>query len=197
MSAINIDELPLATEGGQGRAPSGPITIQRDGGRRQFMGTAVKAATFVGLTGLGLFRSAKRAGAENPPWNEFTQGCGIYGVDPDTCDDNMCVGTSLDLMDNLYCTTDCADVDANNTFQWHKNRTEGSYTWRDYPGDICAAYSGQAARDAWRWDVGPCGTCNPAVYRCHDGEKRTGTGEWQFTICEGLATCNGSPVTCP
>ena len=196
MSTIDLDELPIATEGRQGRSPNGPVTVG-DTNRRQFLGTVVKGATFVGLVGLGLFRSARRAGAENPPWNEFTQGCGIYGVDPATCNDNMCVGTSLELMDNGFCTTNCGAVNATNPYQWHKNTTVGSYSWRDYPGDICAAYSGFAPRDAWRWDVGTCGFCGPAVYRCHDGQKRTGAnGEWQFTICEGLARCNNVETRC-
>jgi hypothetical protein len=199
MSTIEIDELPVASEGTQGR-PAAVEVATEPPSRREFIGNVVKGATFVGLAGLTLFRSARRAGAENPPWNEFT-GCGPY--DPGTvgrdypCHDNMCIGTTLELMDNGMCTNDCAQVDANNPYQWHRNKTYDAYTYRDYPGDICAAHDTLPARDAWRWSVGRCGFCSPSVYRCHDGEKRTNpSGEWQFTICEGLATCTGAPVTC-
>lgn len=199
MTTIDIDDLPVASLERPGRDPVGGQVPGR--GRRQFFGTVVKGATFVGLTGLALFRSARKAGAENPPWTEFMT-CGPF--DPGTpgvdhpCHDNMCIGTSLDLMDNGYCTIDCAAVDANNPYQWHKNKAYGTYSYRDYPGDICSSSNpSEPARDAWRWSVGRCGFCNPSVYRCHDGQKRTNpTGEWQFTICEGLATCSGAPVTC-
>lgn len=198
-TTIDIDELPVATEGGQGRAPTVAVPAAPST-RRQFVRNVVQGAAFVGLAGLALFRSPRRAGAENPPWNEFTS-CGYY--DPGNvgsdypCYDNMCVGTSLELMDHSLCTTDCAEVDALNPLQWHKNRTSGSVTYRDYPGDICGSPEAEEPRDAWRWSVGTCGFCFPAVYRCHDGEKRTGpNGEWQFTICEGIATCSGSPLSC-
>jgi hypothetical protein len=195
-TTIDIDELPVATEAGQGRAATIAVP-PAPSNRRQFVRNVVQGAAFVGLAGLTLFRSPRRAGAENPPWNEFTS-CGPYDPgDGHPCHDNMCVGTSLELMDNSFCTTDCAQVDPLNPYQWHKNRTYGSVSYRDYPGDICGAGDGQPPRDAWRWSVGPCGFCNPSVYRCHDGEKRTSpTGEWQFTICEGLATCSGAPVSC-
>jgi hypothetical protein len=194
-SSLTLDDLPLADEGSQGREATVDLNLAR-ASRRDVVSYAVRGATFLGLVGLSLFRAPKRAGAENPPWDEFTQGCGVYGVDPDTCSDNMCVGTTLELMDNAYCTTDCAQVDANNWYQWHKNKRYGHFAYRDYPGNICAAYSG-TPRDAWWWNVGACGTCNPAVYRCHDGEKRaTVTAEWDFTICEGLARCNGAAPTC-
>lgn len=200
MSTIDIDDLPIANLGPQGRASTGAATTDPGGSRRQFLGNVVRGATFVGLTGLTLFRSPRRAGSEPPPWNEF-QTCGPY--DPGNvgsdypCHDNMCIGTTLELMDNSFCTTDCGTVDPANPYQWHKNRSVGGYTYRDYPGDICAVSATLPARDAWRWSVGRCGSCNPSVYRCHDGEKRAEpNGEWSFTICEGLATCSGTAVTC-
>lgn len=199
MSVIDIGELPVADAGRRGRRPALPGGTSKHS-RRDFIGYAVRGATLVGLMGLSLFRAPRRAGADNPPWYEFTS-CGPY--DPGTageshpCGSNMCVGTSLEMMDNTFCTTDCDQVDDNNWYQWHKNRTYGHVTYRDSPTNRCAPVDDDWARDAWWWNVGRCGSCAPAIYRCHDGEKRTGAnGEWAYTICEGLARCSGDPVTC-
>lgn len=194
-TSLSLDDLPLADEGHQGREPTVDLNLVKSS-RRDVVSYAVRGATFLGLVGLALFRAPRRAGAENPPWDEFTQGCGVYSVEPDVCSDNMCVGTTLELMDNAYCTTSCAEVNSTNWYQWHKNKRYGHFTYRDYPGNICAAYSG-TPRDAWWWNVGQCGSCNPAIYRCHDGEKRaTASAEWDFTICEGIARCNGIAPGC-
>ena len=90
------------------------------------------------------------------------------------CHTNMCVGTSAELMDSSFCTTNCAERNRNNPFQWHKNRTtrDGAVP-RLYPGDICAPTNDPGTYDAWRWNSGNCGSCLPANYRCHDGQKRT------------------------
>jgi hypothetical protein len=195
MTTIDINELPVAELGRRGRDSTVP-TASVGTSRRDLISYTVRGAAFIGLFGLSLFRSARKAGAENPPWNEFTS-CGPYDPGDHTpCYDNMCVGTSLELMDNFFCTIDCNQVDANNTYQWHRNKVYGQFGYRDYPGDICAVSN--PARDAWWWSVGRCGSCNPAIYRCHDGQKRTEpNGEWAFTICEGLARCSGGTLTCP
>lgn len=192
---IALDDLPHANDGPQGRSP---LIDVKPTTRRNAIGYAVRGATFLGLVGLSVFRAPRRSGAENPPWTEFsTEGCAVYPVDPEVCSDNMCVGTTLELMDNSFCTINCGDVDANNWHQWHKNKRYGHYQYRDYPGDICRGAPPNLPRDAWWWSVGQCGTCNPAIYRCHDGQKRaTATQEWDFTICEGLAQCNGTAPTC-
>jgi hypothetical protein len=196
---MDINELPVATDGGQGRAATVPIETAR-ASRRDLISYTVRGATLLGLTGLSLFRAPRRAGAENPPWNELGN-CGPH--DPGShspCYDNMCVGTSLDLMDNGYCTNVCEHVDGNNWFQWHKNKTYGPFVhegqtywlhYQDYPGEICAG-----PYDAWWWNVGGCWPCTEAIFRCHDGQKRVNEGAWAFTICEGLARCNGTEPTC-
>ena len=173
--------------------------------RRAVLRTMVQAAALVGLTALGLFRSARRAGAEPPPWSEITNqsspnlrsACGVYQTPNSPCHTNMCAGTTLDLMDSKYCTTSCADVNALNPYQWHRNRTVGNVEYRDGPGFSCAPFGEATGYDAWRWNAGNCGFCFPANYRCHDGEKRSvGSATWSFTVCEGLAACNGRPTSC-
>jgi len=173
--------------------------------RREVMRTVFQAAGLVGLAMLGLFRSPRRAGAEPPPWTEIKNranpntgsACGIYQTTNQPCHTNMCAGTSADLMDSSNCTTSCANVDPRNPYQWHRHKTYGNVEYRDGVGFSCTPFDRAVGYDAWRWSAGNCGFCAPANYRCHDGQKRVVTSStWAFTVCEGLAACNGNPTSC-
>ena len=69
----------------------------------------------------------------------------------------------------------------------------GSLEYGDVEPDICSG------RDAWKWSVeGSCGNCQEvSVFRCHDGYKRYTDGTMDYTICEGLISCDGQLNLCP
>lgn len=217
MTTITLDDLPViegAEIGAIGPDLEG-YDIDRAVPRRSMLKLMLAGGTFVGFTMLGLFSNVRRAGAA-ASYTEHGAGtlggsfCGTY--DPDDgdgnnngwsdpggvgeCNDDACVGTPDLYMGSWYCSN-CHDVaqdqTGDNPFQWHvsgSHRYPGSgFVYGDYPNDVCTVNSIDA--DAWRWEISSCGSCTPAVYRCHDGFKDDSAGH-HFTICQGLVVCNGA-----
>ena len=120
--------------------------------------------------------------------------CGGYNYNA-SCSE-ACFGFEPHHMDPFYCGTcaeQAADPANNPAYFWHFVGSRGSIQYKDREPDVCGG------RDAWKWDVGTCGSCHQhAVYRCHDGWKKyPDSASWDPTICQGLAVCNGQLKTCP
>jgi hypothetical protein len=106
-----------------------------------------------------------------------------------------CFGFEPHHMDPFYCATcaeQAADPANNPPWFWHFTGSRGSTQYKD-AGTPCNG------RDAWKWDVGACGSCSSsALYRCHDGYKKyPNAASWDPTICAGLISCDGTFKSCP
>jgi hypothetical protein len=113
--------------------------------------------------------------------------CGPYNYNA-TCNE-ACFGFAPHHMDPWYCAScseQAADPTNNPSFNWHFVGARGSILYMDREPDVCAG------RDAWKWDVGPCGNCaQAATFRCHDGWKKYPENNyWDPTICQGLVVCD-------
>jgi hypothetical protein len=197
-----IDDLPR----GRVAAQPSPYDARRRIGRRALIRFGTRGGVFVGLTILGLFRSVRRAAADTSyathpscgrydpdTWNGF-DGNDNGWFDPGNCMDDVCIGAPDDAMGSWYCVT-CDEVDANNPYGWHFSGRRGPFIYGDAT-DVCSPASvGTDARDAWKWQVSSCSSCEPAVFRCHDGWKLDPGGEVTSTVCQGLVECNGSLYT--
>jgi len=212
---FTIDDLPVADELAPGRAgdatPGYPVKIER----RSFLAWSAKLLLLVGIVSLGLTTRARRAQADWPNYNEWVNtadplrrsACGRFDPDfwngfdgndngfrnPGDCTDDTCVGVSDDMMGASFCTQ-CSERSSQTTIGWHFRGTRGGYTFGDLSPNICnpntSPYVG--SRDAWRWAVASCGSCAPAVFRCHDGYKRYPDGSANKSICQALVGCNGN-----
>ena len=119
--------------------------------------------------------------------------CTVFNYDA-TCSE-PCFGFEPHHMDSFYCATcaeQAADPSNNPPWFWHFTGSRGATQYKD-AGTPCNG------RDAWKWDVGACGSCSSsALYRCHDGYKKyPDAASWDPTICEGLISCDGTLKTCP
>jgi hypothetical protein len=108
---------------------------------------------------------------------------------------NPCFGYAPDHMSTWYCATcaeQAADPTNNPPWNWHFTGSRGQIQYMDQPSNPCNG------RDAWKWKVGACGTCQQsAIFRCHDGYKKVQNGAWEPTICEGLISCDNNLTHCP
>jgi hypothetical protein len=108
---------------------------------------------------------------------------------------NPCFGYAPDHMAAWYCATcaeQAADPSHNPPWNWHFTGSRGQIQYMDQPSNPCNG------RDAWKWKVGACGTCQQsAIFRCHDGYKKVQNGAWEPTICEGLISCDNNLTHCP
>ena len=108
---------------------------------------------------------------------------------------NPCFGYAPDHMSSWYCATcaeQAADPNNNPPWNWHFTGTRGQIHYMDQPSNPCNG------RDAWKWKVGACGSCQQnAIFRCHDGYKQVGNGPLEPTICEGLISCDNNLTHCP
>lgn len=152
-----------------------------------------------GLNIAGLMRNerisqlAETRGARAAPSYTTHSGCGGFNYDA-TCSE-ACFGFEPHHMDPFYCGTcaeQAADPANNPPYFWHFVGVRGSIQYKDMESNACAG------RDAWKWDVAPCGDCqSQALFRCHDGYKKyPGNASWDPTICQGLVICDGQLKTC-
>lgn len=120
--------------------------------------------------------------------------CGGYDYNG-TCNE-ACFGFDPAHMDPFYCGT-CAEQKAdpsnNPAYNWHFVGSRGQIQYKDREPDVCNG------KDAWKWKVGTCGTCQTsAVFRCHDGYKKLPNNNyWEPTICQGLVACDDKLTPCP
>jgi hypothetical protein len=138
---------------------------------------------------LGLLRAA----AAQPNYTMYLD-CGPYNYDA-TCNES-CFGFAPDHMDRFFCATcaeQAADPTNNPAYNWHFVGSRGQIRYQDREPDVCAG------RDAWKWQVGPCGSCSQsAIFRCHDGYKKLPDNNyWEATICQGLVSCDNKLTLCP
>jgi hypothetical protein len=145
-----------------------------------------------GLTPTALANALRDARVAAVSYSMYTE---CYNNYNGTCEE-ACFGFEPHHMDPFYCGTcaeQAADPANNPAYFWHFVGSRGSIQYKDIEPDVCAG------RDAWKWDVGACGSCTQhAVYRCHDGLKRyPDANAWDPTICQGLAVCDGQLKTCP
>lgn len=135
---------------------------------------------------------ALQAAAASPSYS-FYNDCTVYDYDA-TCTE-ACFGFAPHHMDPYYCATcaeQAADPANNPAWAWHFVGMRGDIRYIDREPDVCNG------KDAWKWKVGSCGTCqNNAVFRCHDGWKKyANAASWDPTICQGLVSCDGQLKPC-
>lgn len=168
-----FEDLPSVDDSTLGRRV-GPL------GRRSFLKVATAAGTAAGLWTVGLFRHLPFAYANPVPYTVH------FGGDTAPCSNSsICHGAPY--IDNGYCAT-CSDTNnTTNWFEWHFSGTRGSYQLGDRWPNVC-----DGNYDAWSVDTpGACLYCNPTQWRCHDGWKSSASTGFQYTICRGVARCNG------
>lgn len=120
--------------------------------------------------------------------------CTVFAGYGGTCEE-ACFGFAAHHMDPFYCAT-CdeqrADPANNPSYNWHFVGSRGQILYKDMENNACNG------KDAWKWKVGACGTCqSSAVFRCHDGYKKyPNATSWDPTICQGLVSCDGRLTPC-
>jgi hypothetical protein len=204
--SFTIDDLPTVDAAGRlGRSraassaladayriPSNPVT--------DIIGSlgVARALEIAGRAQRKMFPSAadlsalQAAAAAAPVYSTYSD-CGPYNYDG-TCNE-ACFGFAPHQMDPSYCATcaeQAADPANNPSYNWHFVGSRGQVRYIDREPDICAG------RDAWKWKVGPCGSCaQSAVFRCHDGWKKyPDSTSWDPTICQGKISCDDQLTPC-
>ena len=172
-----------------------PLAAPREGAFRSFnLGLGLELARVLHER---VFPSAAQLGdlqlaAAGPSYDTYFD-CGGYNYDG-TCDE-ACFGFAPHHMDPYYCAT-CAEQQAdpanNPAWNWHFVGSRGAIQYIDREPDVCNG------KDAWKWKVGRCGSCQTnAVFRCHDGWKKyPNAGSWEPTICQGLVSCDNQLRPC-
>jgi hypothetical protein len=200
--SISIDELPTIENAGRlGRRVDSPVADA-------YRLPSNPVADLVGAVGIAkvlefggvlqqklLPRAAQLAElrvAAGPSYSQHFD-CGGFFYEG-TCDE-ACFGFAPHHMDPFYCATcpeQAADPVNNPSYNWHFVGSRGQIQYMDREPDVCAGH------DAWKWDVGPCGSCaQAATFRCHDGWKKyPDNNYWDPTICQGLVVCDQQLTVC-
>jgi hypothetical protein len=203
---MNFDDIPTIEGAGRlGRRPEVDSAVAEAYITRVEPPAALSSLGFaLGLRAVELLRDrmfprgddlvALGGAMAGPNYTMYTD-CAGYNY-AGTCNE-ACFGFQPEHMDPFYCATceeQAADPINNPSYNWHFTGSRGSIQYIDREPDIC----GSPARDAWKWEVGPCGQCQTsAIFRCHDGYKLyPNAASWTPTICQGIVSCDNQLTLC-